>query len=101
MRHWVVPGATPAAVVRRRDDTLLQPFINAGCAMVVDGCSAIATSGGFLALWQRESAGRAAGARNLSIALVAKFVDAQDPGLDVVGQGLLDATGGLCGGHAG
>jgi Asp/Glu/hydantoin racemase len=54
VRQRVVQGATPAAVVRGRDAALLQPFIDAGRALVAEGCSAIGTSCGFLARWQRE-----------------------------------------------
>lgn len=50
----VVQRATPTAVVRGRDAALLQPFIDAGRALVAEGCDAIATSCGFLALWQLE-----------------------------------------------
>jgi hypothetical protein len=49
----VVRGAKPAAVVRG-DALALQPFIDAGRALVDEGCCAISTSCGFLARWQRE-----------------------------------------------
>ncbi len=54
VRHRVVPGAAPAAVVRARDAALLAPFIQAGQALVAEGALALTTSCGFLALWQRE-----------------------------------------------
>lgn len=54
VRRWVVQGATPERVVRGSGTDLLQPFIEAGRALVDQGCSAISTSCGFLALWQRE-----------------------------------------------
>ena len=49
-----VPGASPQRVVRERDPALLQPFIDAGRALVADGATAITTSCGFLVLFQRE-----------------------------------------------
>ena len=54
VRQRVVQGATPAAVVRGGDAALLQPFIEAGRALVAEGCDAIGTSCGFLARWQPE-----------------------------------------------
>ena len=56
VRRRVVPGASPERVVRGRDAALLRPFIEAGRALVADGAAAIATSCGFLALFQRELA---------------------------------------------
>ena len=50
----VVPGATPQRVVRGRDAAALQPFIHTAQQLVAEGCTAITTSCGFLALWQRE-----------------------------------------------
>ncbi len=50
----VVPGATPALVVRGNNPAALQPFINTARQLVAEGCTAITTSCGFLALWQRE-----------------------------------------------
>ena len=54
VRRKVVRGATPERVVRGRDLAALQPFIDAAHALVAEGCDAIGTSCGFLALWQRE-----------------------------------------------
>jgi Asp/Glu/hydantoin racemase len=54
VRHRVVPSATPQRVVRGSDAALLAPFIAAAHTLVADGCTAIATSCGFLARWQRE-----------------------------------------------
>jgi Asp/Glu/hydantoin racemase len=54
VRRRVVHGATPGRVVRGSDPALLQPFVDAGAELVAEGCSAIATSCGFLARWQRE-----------------------------------------------
>ena len=50
----VVEGATPERVVRSRDPAALQPFVDAARALAGQGCAAVATSCGFLALWQRE-----------------------------------------------
>ena len=50
----VVVGATPERVVRTRDGSSVQPFIDCAHQLVAEGCTAIATSCGFLALWQRE-----------------------------------------------
>lgn len=50
----VVVGATPERVVRGRDAASLQPFIHTAHQLVAEGCTAIGTSCGFLALWQRE-----------------------------------------------
>jgi Asp/Glu/hydantoin racemase len=54
VRYAVVHGATPAAVVRSRDAATIQPFVEAGLALVAAGAGAIGTSCGFLARWQRE-----------------------------------------------
>jgi hypothetical protein len=54
VRQIVVRGASPQRVVRQCGPALLQPFIEAGRALVADGAAAIATSCGFLALFQRE-----------------------------------------------
>jgi hypothetical protein len=54
VRHAVVPGASPQRVVSERDLSLLEPFVDAGLALVRDGATAITTSCGFLVLFQRE-----------------------------------------------
>ena len=54
VRHAVVEGASPQRVVRDSDASLLSPFIDAGRALVKQGACAIATSCGFLVLFQRE-----------------------------------------------
>ncbi len=54
VRRRVVLGATPERVVRGSDAAVLQPFIDAARVLVAEGCAAITTSCGFLALWQRE-----------------------------------------------
>ena len=52
--YRAVRGASPQRVVRERDPALLQPFIDAGRALVDEGATAITTSCGFLVLFQRE-----------------------------------------------
>ncbi|MEO8523401.1 MAG: aspartate/glutamate racemase family protein [Caldimonas sp.] len=54
VRYRVVQGALPRRVVVERDRSLLAPFIDAACALQAEGCSAIATSCGLLALFQNE-----------------------------------------------
>lgn len=54
VRYAVVRGASPQRVVRERDLTLLQPFIDAGLGLVRDGATAITTSCGFLLRFQHE-----------------------------------------------
>ena len=54
VRYRVVAGASPSRVVIAADRSLLGPFIAAAQALEAEGCAAIATSCGFLALFQRE-----------------------------------------------
>jgi len=54
VRHRVVQGASAGRVVREADPALLQPFIDAGHALIAEGATALTTSCGFLARWQRE-----------------------------------------------
>lgn len=54
VRYEVVRGASPQRVVRERDPALLQPFVQAGHALVSAGASAVTTSCGFLVLFQSE-----------------------------------------------
>lgn len=54
VHYRIVRGATPARVVRGRAAGLLQPFIEAARELVEEGCGAIGTSCGFLALFQNE-----------------------------------------------
>ncbi|MBC8058627.1 MAG: aspartate/glutamate racemase family protein [Rhizobiales bacterium] len=54
LRYHRVAGASPQRVVRERDTALLQPFIEAGRALVAEGATAITTSCGFLVLFQHE-----------------------------------------------
>jgi Asp/Glu/hydantoin racemase len=54
VRRRVVLGATPERVARGRDAAMMQPFIDAARELMAEGCDAIATSCGFMAIWQRE-----------------------------------------------
>ena len=54
VRFKTVQGASPQRVVRERDCALLQPFIDAGLALVAEGASAITTSCGVLVLFQQQ-----------------------------------------------
>lgn len=58
VRRRLVPRATLQQVVQvlsqPAGQALLQPFIEAGLALVAQGCQAISTRCGFLALWQTE-----------------------------------------------
>lgn len=54
VRYKTVHGASPQRVVRERDPALLQPFIDAGLALVAEGVTAITTSCGFLVMFQHE-----------------------------------------------
>lgn len=56
VRYAVVRGASPRRVVCERASGLLQPFIDAGLALVDEGAVAITTTCGFLALFQHELA---------------------------------------------
>ncbi len=57
VRYRTVRGASPRRVVVERDPSLLAPFVAAARELERDGASAITTSCGFLALFQRELAG--------------------------------------------
>lgn len=57
VRYAVVRGASPQRVVRERAAGLLAPFIEAARSLEREGCSAITTSCGFLALFQDAVAG--------------------------------------------
>ncbi len=52
VRYRVVQGASPQRVVRERDPALLQPFVEAGQALVAEGVTALTTSCGFLFAFQ-------------------------------------------------
>ncbi|MCE9659384.1 MAG: aspartate/glutamate racemase family protein [Burkholderiales bacterium] len=54
VRYRVVVGALPRRVVIDADRSLLEPFVVAARMLEAEGCTAIATSCGFLALFQEE-----------------------------------------------
>lgn len=56
VRYKVVKGASPQRVVKAADPTLLQPFVQAAQELEQEGVKAIATSCGFLAIFQKELA---------------------------------------------
>jgi len=56
VRYKVVKGASSQRVVKEADQALLPPFIEAARELEKEGVSAIATSCGFLAVFQRELA---------------------------------------------
>jgi hypothetical protein len=54
VRYRTVEGASPQRVVREGDPALLQPFVDAGRALVAEGAQALTTSCGFLVAFQSE-----------------------------------------------
>ena len=56
VRYGVVRGASPSRVVREGAAGLLPDFIAAGRELVAGGAAAVATSCGFLSIFQREMA---------------------------------------------
>lgn len=52
VRYAIVQGASPQRVVREQDQGLLQPFIEAGQALIAQGCIGITTTCGFLVRFQ-------------------------------------------------
>lgn len=56
IRRKVVAGATSGMATTLSDDRLLAPFLAAGRELVEEGVDGIATSCGFLSLYQRELA---------------------------------------------
>ncbi len=57
VRYKIVKGASTKRVIFEADPTLLEPFISAGEELIKEaGVRAITTSGGFLAIFQKEMA---------------------------------------------
>jgi hypothetical protein len=56
VEHRVVPQATPRRVIEGQARGLLDAFIEAGHALVAEGCTALTTTCGFLALHQHTLA---------------------------------------------
>lgn len=58
VRFRVVPGATAERATLQRDESLLEGFVRAGIELAAEGVDGIATSCGFLSLYQRALAAR-------------------------------------------
>ena len=58
VRKLTVRGASPDRVVREADPALLEPFLQAAEQLEREGCAAVTTSCGFLAMFQKELAAR-------------------------------------------
>jgi hypothetical protein len=58
VRYAVVPGATPRSIVEADPEPFVQAFVDAGRALVSEGCSGLATTCGFLAPLRRMLADR-------------------------------------------
>ena len=58
VRTWIVRGADPQRVVVEGDPALLEPFLQGAEQLQAQGVSAITTSCGFLAMFQKELAAR-------------------------------------------
>ena len=75
-----IPGATPERVVDRKAEGLLEPFVRGGEALIRAGATGIATTCGFLSLFQRPLAERlgvpVAASSLLLIALVERLLPA-------------------------
>lgn len=56
IRKLIVEGANPQSVVMKADPSLLEPFTRAAQQLEAEGVSAITTSCGFLAMFQKEVA---------------------------------------------
>lgn len=54
VRYKIVKGASISRVVKEADPKLIEPFIQAACELEKEGVGAIATSCGFLAIFQKE-----------------------------------------------
>ncbi|MEO1733550.1 MAG: aspartate/glutamate racemase family protein [Pseudomonadota bacterium] len=54
VRYHVVPGASPDAIVRGDTAPWVQRFIEAGRALVAEGCTSLVTTCGFLTLLRDE-----------------------------------------------
>jgi len=54
----VVKGARPELITSLADDAFLEPFVAAGLAMAREGVAGIATSCGFLSIYQEKLAAR-------------------------------------------
>ncbi|MBQ7535846.1 MAG: aspartate/glutamate racemase family protein [Stomatobaculum sp.] len=58
VRKLTIRGASPERVVLEADPSLLEPFLQGAEQLEREGCAAITTSCGFLAMFQKEMAAR-------------------------------------------
>lgn len=56
VRYHIVPGATPEAIVHQDPARFVDAFVDAGRALVAEGCTGIATTCGFLSLLRSDLA---------------------------------------------
>ncbi|HEY3634699.1 MAG TPA: aspartate/glutamate racemase family protein [Caldimonas sp.] len=92
VRYRTVRGASPRRVVVEGDRALLAPFVDAARALAADGVAAIATSCGFLALFQRELAAAVAVPVWTSSLLLVAEIEAALAGAARVGVVTADAA---------
>jgi len=98
VRYRTVRGASPRRVVVERDRALLAPFIAAAHALADEGVDAVATSCGFLALFQHEMAAALATPMWTSSLLLVAEIEAALPSGARVGVVTADAAS-LTGAH--
>ncbi len=85
VRKLTVQNASPARVVQEADPSLLEPFLQAAEQLEREGCSAVTTSCGFLAMFQKEIAARVSIPVFTSSLLQAGMVSAMLPEGKIVG----------------
>ena len=81
--HRVIKGASSPRVVDNADAALLQLFVDAALELVAEGCKAITTSCGFMAMFQKELSARVpvpvAASSLLQVGMVAKMLKPEQP----------------------
>jgi len=92
VRYRTVRGASPRRVVVERDPRLVAPFVAAARELEAEGVAAIATSCGFLALFQRELAASVAVPMWTSSLLLVAEIEAGLPPGERVGIVTADAA---------
>jgi len=92
VRYRTVRGASPQRVVVERDPRLVAPFVAAARELEAGGVAAIATSCGFLALFQRELAASVAVPMWTSSLLLVAELEASLPAGARVGVVTADAA---------
>lgn len=90
--YHTVAGATLERLIRERDRTLLRPFIEAGWELVRRGVRALATSCGFMILFQEELAHEFPVPVFTSSLLLLPFIQATLPPRDRIGIITADAS---------